>query len=261
MKPQVYKDPRPAEHFDRFHERAAQAAARLDVRARAAGPHALPAARSSARAASTRTRSRRDGAGDRRAEPLLVPRPLLRGRLPAPQGALHGEVAALQAAAAVHLHARRRLPGAARPRATRRRSRPPTRSSPAATSSSCTPRAAARAPASSARPRRHRPAGARDGRAGRADRDRRAPRRRATGSGCQFPKVTRPATASRSASSRSRTPTREQSQAASEVVFAEIKKLHARLRAEGRRSAVRAARAARRAAEAAEAAGRRPLTH
>ena len=28
MKAQVYKDPRPAEHFDRFHERHAHAAAR-----------------------------------------------------------------------------------------------------------------------------------------------------------------------------------------------------------------------------------------
>ena len=57
-------------------------------------------------------------------------------------------------------------------------------------------------------------------------------------------------------------PTREQSQEASEIVFEEVKRLHARLRTEGRRSAVRAARAARRAAEdAAEAASRQPLTH
>ena len=56
-------------------------------------------------------------------------------------------------------------------------------------------------------------------------------------------------------------PSREQSQAASEIVFAEVKKLHSQLTAEGRRGAVRAARAARRASEAAEAAGRRPLTH
>ena len=56
-------------------------------------------------------------------------------------------------------------------------------------------------------------------------------------------------------------PSREQSQAASEVIFAEIKKLHSGLRAEGRRGAVRAARAARRAPKAAEAAGRRPVPH
>jgi 1-acyl-sn-glycerol-3-phosphate acyltransferase len=55
-------------------------------------------------------------------------------------------------------------------------------------------------------------------------------------------------------------PSREQSQATSEIIFDEVKKLHARLLAEGRRSAVRAARAARRTTDAAEAAGRRPLT-
>jgi len=53
-------------------------------------------------------------------------------------------------------------------------------------------------------------------------------------------------------------PTREQSQAASEIVFADTKKLYAGLRQGGRRRAVRAARAARRGAT--EAAGRRPIT-
>jgi len=56
-------------------------------------------------------------------------------------------------------------------------------------------------------------------------------------------------------------PSREQAQAASEIVFDEVRRLHSHLRTEGRRSAVRAARAARRAADTAEAAGRRPLTH
>ena len=57
-------------------------------------------------------------------------------------------------------------------------------------------------------------------------------------------------------------PTREQSQAAAEVVFGRIKALYGGLSQGGRRRAVRAARAARRrAGEAAEAAGRRPLTH
>jgi 1-acyl-sn-glycerol-3-phosphate acyltransferase len=51
-------------------------------------------------------------------------------------------------------------------------------------------------------------------------------------------------------------PTREQAQTASEVVFERVRAIHGRLRREGRRSAVRAARAARRAAEAA---GRRPV--
>jgi len=40
-------------------------------------------------------------------------------------------------------------------------------------------------------------------------------------------------------------PTREQAQAASEVVFDRVRAMHGRLRTEGRREAVRAARAAR----------------
>jgi 1-acyl-sn-glycerol-3-phosphate acyltransferase len=51
-------------------------------------------------------------------------------------------------------------------------------------------------------------------------------------------------------------PAKEQAQAASELVFDRVKVMHARLRTEGRRAAVRAARAARRAAEGA---GRRPV--
>lgn len=55
-------------------------------------------------------------------------------------------------------------------------------------------------------------------------------------------------------------PTREQAQEAAEVVFADVKELYNELRVGGRKRAVRAARAARRkAAEAAEAAGRRPV--
>jgi 1-acyl-sn-glycerol-3-phosphate acyltransferase len=55
-------------------------------------------------------------------------------------------------------------------------------------------------------------------------------------------------------------PTREQAQAASEVVFEDVQKLYYGLREGGRRRAVRAARAARRAArDAAEAARRRPV--
>jgi 1-acyl-sn-glycerol-3-phosphate acyltransferase len=51
-------------------------------------------------------------------------------------------------------------------------------------------------------------------------------------------------------------PTKAQAQAASELVFDRVKVLHGRLKTEGRRGAVRAARAARRAAEGA---GRRPV--
>jgi 1-acyl-sn-glycerol-3-phosphate acyltransferase len=46
-------------------------------------------------------------------------------------------------------------------------------------------------------------------------------------------------------------PTKEQAQAASEVVFAEVRRMHEALQRDGRRKVVRAARAARRAAEAA----------
>jgi 1-acyl-sn-glycerol-3-phosphate acyltransferase len=52
-------------------------------------------------------------------------------------------------------------------------------------------------------------------------------------------------------------PTKEQSQAASETVFEEVRAMHGALKRHGRRGAVRAARAARRAAQAAR---RRPIT-
>jgi 1-acyl-sn-glycerol-3-phosphate acyltransferase len=50
-------------------------------------------------------------------------------------------------------------------------------------------------------------------------------------------------------------PTKEQAQAASEVVFGEVRRMHEALRRDGRRQVVKAARAARRTAQAA---GRRP---
>jgi 1-acyl-sn-glycerol-3-phosphate acyltransferase len=56
-------------------------------------------------------------------------------------------------------------------------------------------------------------------------------------------------------------PSREQAQAASEVIFEEVRRIHTALRRNGRRRAVRAARAARRAARAAEGAARRPVTY
>jgi 1-acyl-sn-glycerol-3-phosphate acyltransferase len=52
-------------------------------------------------------------------------------------------------------------------------------------------------------------------------------------------------------------PTKEQSQAAAETVFADVRALHSRLLKDGRRSVVKAARDARRAAQAAR---RRPAT-
>jgi 1-acyl-sn-glycerol-3-phosphate acyltransferase len=54
-------------------------------------------------------------------------------------------------------------------------------------------------------------------------------------------------------------PSREQAQAASEVIFEQVRRMHTALRRGGRRRAVRAARAARRAARAAEGATRRPI--
>jgi 1-acyl-sn-glycerol-3-phosphate acyltransferase len=71
----------------------------------------------------------------------------------------------------------------------------------------------------------------------------------------QFPKVTvqfdQPLRFERVAE-----PAKEQAQAASELVFERVRELHGRLRTDGRRGAVRAARAARRATEGA---GRRPV--
>jgi 1-acyl-sn-glycerol-3-phosphate acyltransferase len=59
-------------------------------------------------------------------------------------------------------------------------------------------------------------------------------------------------------------PTREQAQAAAEIVFKDVERLYYGLLEHGRKGAVRSSRAARRAAgkaaDAAEAAGRRPLT-
>ena len=148
MKAQVYLDERPKEYFDRFHERGRtrepdfvyEAVRSLTL---AVLVVVLPRARDLDREGPA------DRPGHPRAEPLLVHGPLLRRRRDPAQGPVHGQVAALQAADAVHLHARRRLPGP--PRAPRRggdRS-PRTRSSAAAAAWRCTARAAARATASS----------------------------------------------------------------------------------------------------------------
>ena len=59
---------------------------------------------------------------------------------------------------------------------------------------------------------------------------------------------------------RAEAPTREQAQAASELIFDRIKGLYGGLRENGRRRAVKAARAARAARRTAEATGRRPAT-
>ena len=113
MREQVYTDPRPKEYFDRFHERArtrepdwvyelvrvlTSLYAYTFLRARSIAAENVPGS----------------GAGDPRAQPLLVHGPLPDRLLHPPQGPLHGQVAAVQTADAVHLHPRRRVPGAPR---------------------------------------------------------------------------------------------------------------------------------------------------
>ena len=113
MREQVYADPRPKEHFDRFHERArtrepdwayeltrviTSLYAYTLLRARAISVEKVPG----------------------RGAVILAPNHFsfmdhfLMGCLHPAQGALHGQVAAVQRADAVHLHPRRRLPGAPR---------------------------------------------------------------------------------------------------------------------------------------------------
>ena len=69
----------------------------------------------------------------------------------------------------------------------------------------------------------------------------------------QFPKVTRPATASRCAGSAVEEPTRDQQQAVANEIFAQIRGLYAGLDALGRKGVARRLREARRAARRARA--------
>ena len=100
----------------------------------------------------------------------------------------------------------------------------------------------------------HRAAGAPVRRARSCPRRSPAPSACATGSASSSPRSPC-SSASRCASSRWRSRRKEQSQAAAEIVFADVRALHSRLLKDGRRRVVKAARAARRAAQAA---GRRP---
>ena len=124
--------------------------------------------------------------GDPRAEPLLVHGPLLPRRLDPPQGPVHGQVAAVQAADAVDLHARRRVPGAARLRrrgGVHHRAQHPRRAA-ATIAMYCEGGRSRTGKLSDIGAARHRPAGAAVGR-DRSCRSRStAPRRCATGSGC-----------------------------------------------------------------------------
>ena len=188
MREQVYTDPRPKEYFDRFHERArtrepdwvyeAVRAAHLAVRLHAP-----------ARARDLHREGARQRGGDPRAQPLLVHGPLPDGLLHPPQGALHGQVAAVQGADAVHLHPRRRVPRS--PRRARRGDVHHRRGDPRARRRDhdvLRGRALAHGQARRAGQARHRAPGAGDGRAGGADRDPRLLAASATGSGCSSPR-------------------------------------------------------------------------
>ena len=129
MREQVYRDPRPKEHFDRFHERVRRnQRAEMGLRGRAGDDVAvllhLPAGAGDLGGERTGPRC-----GDPRAEPLLLHGPLPDGLLPAAEDPLHGQVADVHDAAADGLRgaaARSRCAGAP---ATRRPSSPPRRSS------------------------------------------------------------------------------------------------------------------------------------
>ncbi len=88
----------------------------MDLRARAADPHAD---RGSPLPGPGDLHRQRPGrrAVHPRAEPLLEHGPLLHGRPPAPEGQVHGQVAALlpQPGPRLHLPGRRRVPGPSRP--------------------------------------------------------------------------------------------------------------------------------------------------
>ena len=148
MREQVYTDPRPKEYFDRFHERARTREPDwvYDFVRVLTSLYAYTLLRARALAVENVPGERR---GDPRAEPLLVHGPLPDGLLHPPQGALHGQVAAVQAADAVDLHARRRLPGPPRRARRRRVHHRARRSSRAAGRSRCTARGGARARANS----------------------------------------------------------------------------------------------------------------
>ena len=97
MKPQVYIDPRPAELFDKYHERVRRGRPGLGLPARADRPDADRSCSSTGTARSAR-RTCPSAGRDPGAEPLQLLRPLLPRRAAAPRGAVHGQVAALQAA-------------------------------------------------------------------------------------------------------------------------------------------------------------------
>ena len=151
LKPQVYKDPRPAEYFTRFHERRARGSAASTTSSGSSSP-CRPSCFFRARAIGVENVPP-TGRGDRHAQPLQPDGPLLRRGLPAAQGPVHGQVPALrQPDPQLDLLPRRRLPGPPRLRRPGGVQDRPHRPRPRRRSSSCTPRAGVRAPATSASP-------------------------------------------------------------------------------------------------------------
>ncbi len=115
MKPQVYKDERPAEYFDQFHARARKGVGWTYTLVRVAR-HPADAAASTGCGRSACGTCPKSGPAAARPQPLQPDGPLLHRRLPASQDPLHGEIAALRPARPhLHLQARRRLPGSPRP--------------------------------------------------------------------------------------------------------------------------------------------------
>ena len=115
IKPQVYKDPRPAEYFTRFPSALAPANPIVSMTWRGSCSRPPPC---SSTAPGHRDRERPQvRPRDPRPESLLELGPLLRGRLPAAQGPVHGQVAAVRRQPRDHLHhlPRRGVPGAPRP--------------------------------------------------------------------------------------------------------------------------------------------------
>ena len=223
MKPQVYIDPRPAEYFDKYHERVRDAAAGLGVPRRADGPDAADPAASTATARSTSTNVPERG-------PVLL--------APNHFSYLDHFFVAVLLRREVQFMAKSQLfqppcstsssTTAARSRsaagsATRRRSSPPTRSSTgAAWSLMYAEGGRSRTQGAGPAQAGPRPARARVGRAGRAGRDPRLGAR-AGGEARRHAEGDGPVRRAASASSRSTIRRREQSQEVAEQVFDRVR--------------------------------------
>ena len=146
MKPQVYLDPRPAEYFTKYHNRVRKG--RPDYMYRVVRIVLTPIIMLLYRYRAIDVMNVPErGPVLIAAQPLQLLGPLLRGRAAAPGGALHGEVAAVQAPRdRLHHQPRRGVPRAARAARRGGLHHGPHRSSTGAASCSCTARAGVRAP-------------------------------------------------------------------------------------------------------------------